>query len=472
MDLQKKNILVVGDSMIDEYYYGEVCRVSPEAPTVVFDNSSREHSLGGAANVARHLALANQKVTLMSSVGKDAYGDIFIQELLRFGIKADYIIRESKKTTVKTRMISRNQQLFRIDTEEFLVLSDDVLSRIKSDFHLLASYSDVVIVSDYNKGFLHKDLLRCIIDYCNENKITLCVDVKGDDYKKYFGASLLKPNLRELSQLTKKRINNINDAIIAAKELLCMCNNNYIVVTCGSRGLILVSKDSYYHFEATSREIFDVTGAGDCVIAYLSACLANKYDIVTATRVSNIAAGIQVTRLGTASVLPNEISLDSEQYDCTSKILSFSEAQNIRSSYSSKRIVFTNGCFDIIHAGHIKYLERASKLGDLLIIGLNSDASVKRLKGNLRPFNVQEDRALVLAALEFVSYVVIFDEDTPINLIRTIRPDYLVKGGDYCIDDIVGSEFVSSYGGKVQVLPYVNNHSTTLLAKKLFQEKL
>lgn len=467
MNLQTKNILIVGDSMLDKYYYGDVLRVSPEAPTVVFSNASCEYRLGGAANVAKHLALANQNVTLISSIGKDEYGDIFLQESLKFGINVEHIVRESKKTTVKARMISKKQQIFRVDDEEFLFLSDIVLSRIIQNFQSVAINSDIVIVSDYNKGFLHDTLLRYIINYCNEHHIKLCIDVKGNDSKKYYGAYLLKPNMHELSVLTSKPITNMDETVTVARELLNFCKCQYILVTCGEHGMILVTNKNDYHFKATACEIYDVTGAGDCVIAYLSACLANDLDIITSVKISNIAAGIQVSRLGTASVLPNEIKLDNTNTTCASKIIPLSSITSIRNVAQSKKIVFTNGCFDIIHVGHIKYLEEASKLGDILVVGLNSDASIKRIKGKSRPYNIQEDRALILAALQFVHYVVIFETDTPLDLIKKLKPDVLVKGGDYTIEKIVGNDIVRSYGGEVVVLSYIEDRSTTLLLNKM-----
>lgn len=469
-NIQSKNILVIGDVMLDTYYKGEVKRISPEAPVPVFKKQSERSVLGGAANVAANLVAAGQNVSVMAMIGRDNTGTKLRQLFENRGINTDLIISLDRHTTEKTRfMASNNQQVLRSDVEDDSPMSDTDCAHMIAAFEQRIADFDLILMSDYLKGLLTYDFTQAVIQKAKARNIPVIIDVKDPRSEKYAGATLLKPNLKELRDLTGSGDETDEEIIAASKKLKDSCNAAYVLTTCGGRGMVLVGDGEPYFVQAFGREVFDVTGAGDTTIAYLGACLVNGMGIREAVDIANTAAGIQVSKVGTSAVYWSEIRgrLVDQTETAMHKLISGRAVETFRKDHENQRIVFTNGCFDILHVGHIRYLQEAAKLGDLLIIGLNSDSSVKRLKGPERPINSEAERAEMLGALGFVDYVAIFDEDTPLELIKTIKPDVLVKGGDYAPDEVVGKKEVEERGGRLVLVPFVEGKSTTNIIEKI-----
>lgn len=472
--INRKNIIVIGDSMLDQYFCGRVARVSPEAPVPVLRKETVGYVAGGAANTAVNLAAGGQNVFLMSVFGQDEAGDTLLGLLRENQIDISLSQRCARCTTVKTRFLGDRQQLLRMDTE----ITDDMPQKITDS--LLGKLWDVldrmelVVISDYRKGLLTGDFTQGIIRMAGQKQKKVLVDVKDPDVRKYRGAWLLKPNLQELSALTQMNTDSDEAAAQASAKLLEMAGCSYVLTTCGARGMILAGKKLRYQVRPVAKEVFDVTGAGDTALAYLAVFLANGYGIQDAVTAANQAAGIQVARTGTAVVRLQEVLdemgqkprqkkevQDEPERRTQRKMLSGREISECRSMHKNRKLVFTNGCFDILHTGHIRCLQAAAQLGDILVVGLNSDASVKRLKGSTRPLNCETDRAQMLCALECVDYVAVFDEDTPERLIAELMPDVLAKGGDYASGEIAGRKLVEARGGTVEILPYYKGKSTT-----------
>jgi len=472
--IKEKKILVIGDVMLDVYYNGSVKRISPEAPVPVFLKKEERYVLGGAANVATNLVSSGQNVSVMTVIGKDEDGNKFQKLIKERGIDGSLILRNTlRKTTVKTRLLaSNNQQLLRLDIEDSKEISEEEEKILVKTLKNNIRNFDLIIISDYLKGLLTYSFTQDVISIARNNNIKVMIDVKDQNIKKYEGAFLLKPNLKELSDLMNMPVDS-DEQIIKASKLLCeRCNTEYVLTTCGSEGMILVEKGGIHKkVECTPEDVFDVTGAGDTVIAYLGTCIANNIDIQQSIIIANAAAGVQVSKVGTSSVYIDEIEqhmVNDIEYRVNSyKVIDTDTIKKIRKNNSKKKIVFTNGCFDILHIGHISYLKKASMLGDILIIGVNSDSSVKRLKGEERPINTEQDRMELLAAMDFVDYVVLFDEDTPYNLIKEIKPDVLVKGADYKAENVVGKDIVEENGGKLELISFIEGKSTTNLINKI-----
>lgn len=473
-NIQAKSILVIGDIMLDAYYTGDISRISPEAPVPVFKKERERSVLGGAANVAANLIAAEQKVSLMSITGEDLDGAYLKGKIAKTGINTDLIISDPERsTTVKTRFLAgHNQQVIRMDVEDAVSVSDELRDKMLRLLSERISTYDLILLSDYMKGLLTYAFTQSVINIANDNNVPVLVDVKDRHVEKYSNAYLLKPNLNELRNLTGLNVSDDDDkGIINAAEILRKrCNCKYVLATCGSKGMVLTGHDEPGYFnKAVAREVFDVTGAGDTTIAYLSACMVNGFTMRESVDIANCAAGIQVSKVGTSSVYWREIrsALSRKAMHVEQKILTGDALKKFRKIHEEQVVVFTNGCFDILHAGHVKYLREAASLGEVLVVGLNSDASVKRLKGPTRPINTQSDRAEILCALGFVDYVVIFEEDTPLELIKIIQPDVLVKGGDYKPENVVGADFVKSRGGELFLIPFVEGKSTTNIIRKI-----
>lgn len=470
--IETKRILVVGDVMLDTYYTGDVKRISPEAPVPVFRKKAERCVLGGAANVAANLVAAGQNVSIMSIVGNDDSGGKLKSIFEAQGINTDLIVSLNRHTTEKTRFLaSNNQQVLRLDVEDTEPLSEDDCHNMLRILERDIMSFDLILISDYLKGLLTFDLTQGIIRIAKEKNIPIIVDVKDPNFKKYSQATLIKPNLKELMDLTGQDVKSDEEIIEASKYLKEACKCEYVLTTCGGRGMVLVGDGEPFFIEAFGQEVFDVTGAGDTTIAYLGTCMVNGFSMRKSVYIANLAAGIQVSKVGTSSVYWTEIRKRmAEQADGTiHKIIDEEMIDSFRKDHADKKIVFTNGCFDILHIGHIRYLQEAAKLGDILIVGLNSDESVRRLKGPERPINNENDRSEMLGALGFVDYIAIFNDDTPLNLIKTIQPDVLVKGGDYKPEEVVGREEVEARGGKLVLLPFVEGKSTTNIIKRIKQ---
>lgn len=458
-------ILVFGDVMLDRYWHGSTERISAEAPIPVVDIHEVEDRLGGAANVALNIASLGGSVGLVGAVGDDESGAILRTKLLSAGIEDGLVSLDDRPTITKFRIVSRKQQLVRADFER----TDDIdAEHFREAFDARLASCGLVVLSDYDKGVLAEP--QQFIQAARAINKSVLVDPKFKNFSAYAGATLMKPNHKEFRAAVGDWS---TEQEMVQKARVMMDNMGFasILVTRGSEGMTLIQNDGQVmHLPARSREVFDVSGAGDTVIATLAAALAAGETLVDAVQLCNIAAGIVVTKLGTASVSGPELRLEVAEQTASAKGVMTREqlvaaAQEVRAN--GQRVVFTNGCFDILHAGHVEYLTEARQKGDRLIVAINDDAGVKRLKGAGRPINTVDRRQTMLAGLEAVDWVVSFSEDTPEALLELIRPDVLVKGGDYTVDQVVGSDIVRSYGGEVSVLKLVDGLSTTALAEKI-----
>lgn len=462
----KAQVLVVGDLMLDRYWQGPTSRISPEAPVPVVKVEQHEDRPGGAANVALNVTALGAGVSLVGLVGKDEAGKALEKQLQSARVHCAFSVTESEPTITKLRVISRHQQLIRLDFEE--PFSHDYSDAIAEATSPLLSNVNVLVLSDYGKGTL-SDCQQLIAEAKAQN-VRVLVDPKGSDFARYRGATLLTPNLSEFETIVghcKTEDELVSRGQALAKEL----DLDALLVTRSEQGMTLIRADrEELHFPARAREVFDVTGAGDTVISTLAAALAAGEDLPNAVALSNIAASIVVGKLGTAAISAPELRREVSKEQGAEKgvmseeqlLIALADARS-----AGETIVFTNGCFDILHAGHVGYLEQARAQGDRLVLAINSDESVSRLKGPGRPINPVERRMTVLSGLEAVDWVLYFDEDTPERLLEKVRPDILVKGGDYGIEGVVGGEFVNSYGGEVRVLSFLDNCSTTAIVEKI-----
>lgn len=470
--LTQAKVLVVGDVMLDRYYQGDTQRISPEAPVPVVRVGKIEDKAGGAANVARNIAHLDAKVGLLGLIGNDDNGQSLQQILAADGISSALLTQDSQPTIAKMRVISRHQQVVRLDIEQNFAaqhaeaLADQVAT-------LLPAY-DFVLVSDYAKGSLAA-VGRIISTAKAAGKFVL-VDPKQADLSLYRGADIITPNLAEF-RLAGGDTSSEAAMFSSAREILARCGIAAMLLTRSEQGMTLITEQELHHFPAQVLEVSDVTGAGDTVIATLAVMLGAGMALPQAVEVANLAAGIVVGKLGAATVSPQELAerLNKHLFSQGDVYLTpFDKVlQHIEfAKQNGERIVFTNGCFDILHAGHVRYLAQAKALGDRLVVGLNADASIKRLKGESRPVNPLDERATVLASLASVDWVLPFgddiaEQDTPLQLILKVKPDVLVKGGDYSIDTIVGAKEVLAGGGEVKVLQFVDGCSTSNIISKI-----
>jgi D-beta-D-heptose 7-phosphate kinase/D-beta-D-heptose 1-phosphate adenosyltransferase len=468
-------VLVIGDLMIDEYIWGHVNRISPEAPVQVVEADREEYMLGGAGNVVKNLVSLEAQVFVSSMVDEDETGTQILDELVKLGVSVDGVFRESGRVSSrKTRVLSleTNQQILRIDRESVHPVSRSGEDRIAGYVEKHCSSFSAIVLSDYLKGVLTEALTSRIIDIASSNNLPVIVDPKGRNYARYRGATLITPNRKEAETVLGTDIVDEESLRKAGRALLSRFSVQSILITLGKDGMALFQKGRrVYHIPAEKKEVFDVTGAGDTVISLMGLCVASGIDMGKAIDIANIAAGIVVGKTGTATVTIQEIIdevLEHKGYS-SSRIMELKPLARLveEKKRNGKTVVFTNGCFDILHAGHTSFLQQARKLGDLLIVGLNSDASVRRLKGPHRPVVPMAERASILSSIAGVDYVVGFEEDTPIRLIRTIRPDILVKGDDYTREQVVGLEEVESYGGRVELIRLVDGVSTSSIIERI-----
>jgi D-beta-D-heptose 7-phosphate kinase/D-beta-D-heptose 1-phosphate adenosyltransferase len=463
------NVLVVGDIILDQYIYGETSRISPEAPVPIVRVKNTEERPGGAANVAINISSLGVSTQLLGMTGQDLASRRLEKILQEKGVICHFVQQDGVATITKQRVLSQHQQLLRLDYEDQLSISEtDTL--IEQYLQLLETI-DVVVLSDYAKGSLTR--VETLIKHANDKKITVLVDPKTSDFSCYSSATLLTPNLKELEVVVGDC--KTNEVLIRKAETLRKnLKVDAILVTRGEMGMTLVrEKEKPLHLKAQTHEVYDVTGAGDTVIASLAAALASGYELEQATFLANTAAGLVVEKLGAATVSPEELN-SAGMIKCQSQVLldnkSASEIVNL-AKRKGEQIVMTNGCFDILHAGHINYLMKARTLGDRLIVAINDDDSIKRLKGSSRPINTLKNRMIVLNALACVDWVVSFSEDTPKKLISLIEPDFLVKGGDYTEAQIAGAEGVIESGGEVVILPFETGFSTSSMIEKIIENK-
>ena len=444
------NILVIGDIMIDKYIYTNISKIANEAPIPVFSFNNEKNILGGCGNVLENMKLFQNNLFLISVIGDDLNKNI-VQNLTQ-KFNSNLIIDSTRKTSVKTRILSDNKILLRYDIENTHVINSDIESQIINLFNTLLPTLDIVVFSDYNKGILTEKICKHIIEQCNlNNKITIG-DLKYN-FMFYKNITLTKPNYSEAKQFTKKEcVTDMHNVIFD------QINCKYSIITLGKDGISLSDKNNLFITSYESNEVIDVTGAGDIVTAIIGSFF-NKTDLKSILKLATYLGTLSVKKIGTYEISHNDI-LSSYKWI---KNKEFNNDILYHLKNSNNKIVFTNGCFDVLHIGHLSYLEEAKKLGNILILGLNSDNSIKRLKGDKRPINNLNDRIIFLNKLDFIDFIVPFDEDTPINIIKLIQPDILVKGGDYTTESVIGREFAK----ETIILPFVNGKSSTNIINKL-----
>jgi len=470
-DWPKKRLLVVGDVMLDKYIWGEVGRISPEAPVPVVRATHQSEQPGGAANVAMNLAKLGAGVSLVGFTGADADEALLATTVTASGIDPVFVACAGFPTITKTRIVGGRQQMLRLDSENLsqhpVGNHDRLLAKVLEEL----PRCHAVVLSDYAKGVLAPELCQAVIAAARKLEIPVLVDPKTADFSRYKGATTICPNLQELSTASGEDIRNLDAMLTAGERMVTDFDLEYLTATLSEKGIAVIRPGNRFLAPAVARQVFDVSGAGDTVISVLALCLASGLAIEPAVQLANIAAGIVVGKVGTVPVekhellaaLAPDIALHAED-----KVLSRDELVRRVSTWraNGERVVFTNGCFDLLHVGHITVLEQSRRLGDRLIVAINSDASVSALKGPSRPVVNEDARARVLAALAAVDAVVVFGEPTPLELIVASRPDVIVKGGDYNEDTVVGAKEVKSWGGRVAIVPIVEGHSTTRLIER------
>ncbi|MGB7554060.1 MAG: bifunctional D-glycero-beta-D-manno-heptose-7-phosphate kinase/D-glycero-beta-D-manno-heptose 1-phosphate adenylyltransferase HldE [Candidatus Korobacteraceae bacterium] len=470
-------VLVVGDVMLDRYIWGQVERISPEAPVPVVRATWQNERPGGAANVAMNLAGLGACVTVAGFGGGDEEQERLESMLAEAGVEPAFTEVPAIPTTTKLRIFSGNQQMMRLDTEALKLPPEAAYAELLERVEALLPQTSVVVLSDYAKGVVTESLCRSVITAASKLGIPVLVDPKSRDFSRYRGATTICPNLKELSAATGEPVSAIDGLLAAGQALLVLLDMEFMIVTMGDKGIAVLRKGSRLHAPAVVRQVYDVSGAGDTVIAVLALALACNVRIETAIQLANIAAGIVVSKVGTVPIQREELLGNLSQefiLHMDEKVLPLERLLFRVAAWRSvgDRVVFTNGCFDILHIGHITLLERARRQGDRLVVAINSDTSVRSIKGPLRPIVGEHERARILAALSAVDAVVVFHESTPLKLIESIRPDVLVKGGDYREEAVVGAREVQAWGGRVELIPLVEGISTTRLIARATPEPL
>jgi len=476
--LGSPKVLVVGDFMLDVYIYGDALRISPEAPVPVLKVTQTEYRCGGAGSVAANLAALGAKAYCLGVIGDDQNSEILKGKLTEIGADITCLLEVKERPTIsKQRLIGlaqhlHRQQLIRMDQESTEPLCDELNEAILQAYKDKLPLCDIVCLQDYNKGLLSASLCGQMIQLARQaNKKVLVDPSLTSDFSKYEGATVITPNRKETSAAAGFEITNTEAAAKAADKLLQKLKLQAVVITLDKEGAYLKTENESQIIPTRPRSVYDVTGAGDMVLSTLAATLAAGCDYETAVQLSNIAGGIEVEKFGTATVtveeIVNEILSQNRGKSGKVRLIDSLQAELDLHRKQKKVIVFTNGCFDVLHRGHVEYLKFCRLQGDIVVVGLNSDSSVKIIKGSDRPINNQDDRAAVLAALEMVDYVTVFDEPDPLNLIMKVRPDVLVKGEDWAEKGVIGREFVESCGGKVALAPLIESKSSTTTIEKI-----
>jgi D-beta-D-heptose 7-phosphate kinase/D-beta-D-heptose 1-phosphate adenosyltransferase len=473
----RKRVLVVGDIMLDRFVYGTVSRISPEAPAPVINTAAPEEVIGGAGNVARNIAALGAACDIVAVVGRDDAAQCIRRHLATYpGITPLLVEASGRVTTVKTRFVAylHNTHLLRADTEETTPVGGETEDAIMAAVEDRLSGADVVVLSDYSKGMLTPRAISGIMSASQRARKPVIVDPKGINYTRYRGATALTPNVGELAQALGRPINNDEKSLkAAAQSLIEQVGCDSVLVTRGERGVLIVARDGdATSFDATAKRVVDMSGAGDTLVAGFALGIVSDAGLANAARLANAAAGIAVAKKGTSQVTANELRdvlLSRPHFELREKIHRVGTIEDCVAAWRQQGLTvgFTNGCFDLLHPGHVQLLCEARSHCDRLVVGLNSDTSVQRLKGPDRPIQPEAARSIVLAGLAFVDAVILFAQDTPLELIATIKPDVLVKGADYSIDQVVGRDVVESYGGKVVLVELVPDTSTTAIVKRL-----
>jgi len=461
------HLLVIGDLMIDEYVWGGVERISPEAPVPVVAVTDQDYALGGSGNVANNLTTLGARVSVLGVTGRGRDGQRLLDRLEALGADTVGIIQESgRQTTKKTRIIAEHQQVLRIDRETRKEISAQTFEAVIKSAEQIIPEVDVILISDYGKGLVTRSLIKSLVQIAKKHNKTTVADPKGLDFTKYAGVSLLTPNMKEASLASGIEITDAGSLEHAGQMLLEACGIEKLLITCGKEGMVYFDADGRSSKMGTkAREVYDVSGAGDTVIAVLGLGIASGLPVLEAVALANTAAGIVVAKVGTAAVSQNELlqALKSSAADKASKARSLQSLAELcrKRRKDRKKIVLTNGCFDLLHVGHVKLFEASKKLGDVLIVAIDDDESVRRLKGAGRPVIGAAERVRILSALDSIDYIVVFSDSKLDGVIDSIRPDILTKGSNYGSEEVAGRELVDSRGGRVELIPITEEISST-----------
>ena len=471
---ESEKILCVGDLILDHYVHGDIDRISPEAPIPILKANDRNYNiLGGCGNVARNICSANNKCHLISIVGNDDDG-LRLKEIIKKikNLTSNLIVDPVRCTTKKTRYVCENQQILRVDKEMENPISSAIELKIIKLLKKKINDCNVIVLSDYNKGVLTNNLIKKIIKIAKDYKKILIVDPKKKDFSVYAGATFITPNLKELKGATNTlgistKSNEDSLVLKLSKKIINKFDFKAVITTRSSNGISVVTDvGSFFHLPSEAKEVFDVSGAGDTVLAYLSSSISKGESLESSIKISNVAAGLAVAKFGTSVVSIDEI--DNIKQIKNNKVITNQDISKILKDYDGEKIIgFTNGCFDLLHTGHISYLKSAKQKCDILILGLNSDESIKKLKGKNRPIVEQKDRVEILSSFPFVDKIVVFEEVTPIKLIKKIKPNIIFKGKDYKKKDVVGFYESKKWHGRVILIDFVENKSTTNLIERI-----
>jgi D-beta-D-heptose 7-phosphate kinase / D-beta-D-heptose 1-phosphate adenosyltransferase len=467
-----RKVVVVGDLMLDRHVWGSVNRISPEAPVPVVSFLRQTAMPGGCGNVAMNLIGLGMIVTVVAVVGRDEAADQLRAELEKAGVGvAGLKVDPSRPTTTKMRVIGGHQQMLRLDSESTAPIDKELVEAMLASLETELADASAVILSDYAKGVLTSELCQGVIAKARSKRIPVLVDPKGKNWDKYRGASLVTPNRSELAVVSSGSISSIEALVAESRAIRASLDLGALTVTLSGEGMIHIDDKGSFKVPAMAREVFDVSGAGDTAISTLTGAIVSGLNEMDALVLANVASGIVVGKVGTAPLAKAELlsELESSQgHGLRDKQVDLPTASRMVANWreQGEQVVFTNGCFDILHAGHVSYLAKAKAMGDRLVLGLNSDDSVRRLKGPTRPINSESDRGQVLAGLESIDAIVVFDEDTPLELINSLKPSILVKGADYEVEDVVGAKEVQSWGGEVRLVEFLEGRSTTRIAEK------
>ena len=467
------HLLVVGDLMVDEYLWGNVERISPEAPVQVVSVTSEEYTLGGAGNVISNLVALGAKVSAAGVIGTGSNGQKVLKKLNALGVNTRGVIQDRQRTTTrKTRIIANHQHVLRFDREVKTDISRQTMNKISRAAEEMIADADLILVSDYNKGLITKALMTKLIAAAQKYNKLLIVDPKGRDFKKYAGASLITPNKKETALAAGIEIVDESSLAEAARRLIKKTDIDKILVTCGKEGMVYFDHDTPpYQISTKAHQVFDVSGAGDTVLAVLGLGIAAGYSDKEAVALANTAAGIVVGKVGTATVSKTELAAALNLIPAFSpdkqKTLAEVAAIARKLEKNGKRIVLTNGCFDLLHVGHIKLLSTSKQLGDVLIVALDDDESVRQLKGSGRPIINENERLRIISALDSVDYVIVFSSHELNDVIAAIRPAVLTKGSNYGTESTRGREIVERYGGRVEIIPLTENISSTRIISNI-----